>query len=102
MITSVTLAPEDLLGENNYTNIFVTIRNESSIKAKDLRAVVMIPELGVVQSTKTVDLAKQKEKTVSLTLSLPDKTPAGTYLVQVLVKNDTLHTTAYRQLTIKE
>src|SRR3989344_9584245 len=102
VITSVMLAPEELSGEDNYTNIFVTIRNESSVRAEDLRAVVMIPELGVVQSTKTVDLAKQKEKTVSLTLSLPDKTPAGTYLVQVLVKNDTLHTTAYRQLTIKE
>lgn len=101
VITSVMLAPEEISGEDKYTNIFVTIRNESAIKAEDLRAVVMIPELGLIQSTTKVDLAKQKEKTVSLTLTLPDKTPAGTYLVQVLVKNDTLHTTAYHQLTIK-
>lgn len=94
--------------DNNSSNeellaqAFITVRNESSRKAEDVRAIVMIPELGIVQSTQRFAIDKNKNAKIHLALALPLETPAGTYLVKVMAKNDTLHATAYRQLTVSK
>ncbi len=100
-ITSVKIAPEVvILSQFNTTQVLITVDNESSVKAEDVRAVVMIPDLGLIQSTRTFDLNQHKDKTIGVALDIPYGTPAGTYLVQIVVENEQFHTTTYRQLTI--
>ncbi|MBI2102692.1 putative Ig domain-containing protein [Candidatus Woesearchaeota archaeon] len=99
-IKSVTLAPEELVNGNWQTQVFIKVENETLLKAEDVRGIVMIPELGIIQSTRQFDVAKNGSTLASVGLSLPPETIPGTYLVQILVKNDSLHSVAYRQLTI--
>ncbi len=90
----------DNYDELKLAQAFISVRNESGVKAENLRAVIMIPELGIVQSIKKFDLGKNKDAKISTILFIPPQTPSGTYLVKVLVKNDSLRTVAYRQLNI--
>lgn len=100
-ITSVKIAPEVvIMSQYNTTQVLITVDNESAVDAKDVRGIVMIPDLGLIQSTRLFDLNGDKDKTVGLALDIPYGTPAGTYLVQIMVGNEVLHSTAYRQLTI--
>ncbi len=100
-IISVKIAPEVvILSQENSTEVLITVRNESSVKAEDLRAVVMIPDVGLIQSTRRFVLNAEKDKTVGVVLDIPYETPAGTYLVQIMLENEEFHNTMYRQLTI--
>ncbi len=100
-ITSVKIAPEVvILSQNNTTHVAIVVENESSVNAEDLRAMVMIPDLGLIQSTRIFNLNAHKDKTVGLLFDIPYGTPEGTYLVQVMVGNEEFHNTMYRQLTI--
>ncbi|MBI4152050.1 hypothetical protein HY496_03695, partial [Candidatus Woesearchaeota archaeon] len=101
IIKSVVIAPEEIFAADQQTHVFVTVLNESNVKAEDLRAVIIIPELGIIQSTHSFDLGKNKERKEGISLHIPAEAANGTYLVQVMVKNDSQHTTAYRQLTIQ-
>lgn len=102
LIKSVTVAPEELVNGNLYTQVFIKVENETALKVEDVRGIVMIPELGVIQSTKQFAVAKNGSAMASVGLYIPAGTPSGTYLMQILVKNDSLHSVAYRQLTIVE
>ncbi len=100
-ITSVKIAPEVvIMSQYNTTQVLITVDNESAVEAKDVRGIVMIPDLGLIQSTRLFDLNEHTDKTVGLALDIPYGTAAGTYLVQIMVGNEVLHSTAYHQLTI--
>ncbi|PIN73647.1 hypothetical protein COV20_05485 [Candidatus Woesearchaeota archaeon CG10_big_fil_rev_8_21_14_0_10_45_16] len=78
----------------------VIIDNEGYRQLDDFRVTAMIPELGVFASSGDFVLDELNPESFDLVLPLPYYAEPGVYLIQVTIKDDHFHETAFRQVVV--
>jgi len=92
---------DDVFKPNDDVNIDINVKNYYDKKLDNVRVTVMIPELGIEARSESFDLNHGKDQSESLILPLEGAAP-GIYYVKIIVGNDDVVRTKYREITVKK
>ena len=84
----------------DYLSMFVSLKNNGAETLRDMKATVMVYDLGMRQSSGEFNLAPGESASEAIHLWLPYDTLPGDYLVEVTLSNSLYHETVYRQVTV--
>jgi len=98
-IKSVQVAPE-FVQAGDVVAVGMYFTNNGGVDLEDVRASVMIYDLGIKRSSSNFDLDQGESESKRLYVQLPAYMQPGTYMIKVSLLNHEYHETAYRQITV--
>ncbi|MFC1768989.1 Ig-like domain-containing protein [Nanoarchaeota archaeon] len=92
---------DEYLRAGDPLDVFVSVSNFGSIKEKDLRVTVSIPDFGEWRKSRSFDLRSGESDTRRVTLDLPPWAEPGEYDVRIVVSNDKNRRVRIRPITVE-
>lgn len=95
---AIRLPEESTSGEQ--VPILISFRNNGDKKLEDVKAAVVISELGVRASVGPFDLTKGKSISKTIYVELPEDTQPGTYSARITIDSGSLHRVKHRDVDV--
>jgi hypothetical protein len=80
--------------------VYVSFENYGNYKIKDASATVIVPELGLRQKTRNIDLKTNKGVTKKFIVEIPEGTEPGFYDVMIIIYDNGLKRVRYRPIEV--
>ena len=97
-ISAIRLQEESMAGEQ--VPILISFKNNGDKKLEDVKAAVVISELGVRASIGPFDLTKGKSVSKTIYVELPQDVQPGTYTARVTIDSGSLHRVKHRDVDV--